>query len=585
MGEALSSLLCKAADAGVIQGVRIGNSKLRVSHIQFADDLIMFIEANEEAVRNTKRLLRLFGLCSGLKLNMKKTKLFGVNVADTVLSKWANKISCHCDVLPTDYLGLPLGVTRNSKELWNPILQKFQIRFAGWKMKALSFGGRIVLAKSVLANLPTYYLSLFQMPVSIASKLNNLIAKFIWGGQEGKSIHWLSWEVLCKPIVGGGLGLCDLRLKNRAMLNKWIWRYGGESSSLWRKVVDAKYDYDPLSLCPKVRYGNNISWLWKNISRPLFSSTDVLSKNLRFVLGNGETIDFWNGHWTEVPSLKLAFPRVYAIALRKEGKVKDFGYLCSNGWEWRIILRRQLFEWERGVWEVFIRTLNNANRGEPDKDKLYWNGASNGVFTVKTFCDVVSIERVERDTSWKVIWSSKVPHKTEAFVWKAVHHRIPTRVELSKRGVVQSGSVMCPLCEAEPETVSHLLIHCSKVWVVWQKWCCLWNVRIAFPANFKSFFQVWINQSMKPSFKPVWILAFFGIAWSIWLSRNVVVFENRSWDLYQTFDKALLLIGFWCRSNWPQDCLSVLDFVRNPAAVSIGKRKNLVLLPDKGHIP
>ncbi|KAL4273350.1 hypothetical protein GQ457_13G020120 [Hibiscus cannabinus] len=127
------------------------------------------------------------------------------------------------------------------------------------------------------------------------------------------------------------------------MLNKWVWRYGEESSSFWRKIVDGKYDYDPLSLCPKVRNENIVFWLWKNISRPLFSLTDVLSKNL--------------------------------LALRKEGKVNDFGYMCSNGWERRIILRRQLLEWEQGVWEDFIRTLNNANRGSQIKTNYIGMGS------------------------------------------------------------------------------------------------------------------------------------------------------------------------------------------------------------------
>ncbi|KAL4311206.1 hypothetical protein GQ457_01G023410 [Hibiscus cannabinus] len=64
-------------------------------------------------------------------------------------------------------------------------------------------------------------------------------------------MHWLKWEMLCKPKVGGDLGLCNLRQKNRALLNKWIWRYGGENSSLWRKVVDAKYGYYTQLLCLK----------------------------------------------------------------------------------------------------------------------------------------------------------------------------------------------------------------------------------------------------------------------------------------------------------------------------------------------
>ncbi|KAL4348556.1 hypothetical protein GQ457_17G007420 [Hibiscus cannabinus] len=269
VGEALSALFHKAMEAGVLKGVQVGNSNLKISHIQFADDLILFGVAKEEEVLNMKRLLRIFGLCSGLNLNLKKTKLYGVNVERDVLDRWAERVSCSCDSFPTVYLGLPLGVTRNVKEIWDPILQIFQKRLDGWKGKILSFGGRITLAKSVLSSLPIYYLSMFQLPACIAGKLNSLISKFIWGNKEGRTIHWVKWETVCKPKIRGGLGLWDLRLKNRALLNKWIWRYGEEKESLWRKVVDAKYGYDSQNLIPEVWFKQSL----KSKCKPVWNMT------------------------------------------------------------------------------------------------------------------------------------------------------------------------------------------------------------------------------------------------------------------------------------------------------------------------
>ena len=39
----------------------------------------------------------------------------------------------------------------------------------------------------------------------------------------------------------GGLGIWRLRRFNFALLGKWLWRYGIERNSLWRKVIEAKY--------------------------------------------------------------------------------------------------------------------------------------------------------------------------------------------------------------------------------------------------------------------------------------------------------------------------------------------------------
>ncbi|KAL4290998.1 hypothetical protein GQ457_14G009290 [Hibiscus cannabinus] len=109
------------------------------------------------------------------------------------------------------------------------------------------------------------------------------------------------------------------------------------------------------------------------------------------------------------------------------------------------------------------------------------------------------------------------------------------------------------------------------VWLVWQNWCLLWNVNLTFPAEFKAFVQVWLNQPIKLSQKHVWKMALFVFVWSIWISRNAVVFENKNWEPKQVFDSALLLLGHWCRSKWPEACLSTLDFVRCPTALVLDK--------------
>ena len=39
----------------------------------------------------------------------------------------------------------------------------------------------------------------------------------------------------------GGLGIGDISIKNKALLNKWVWRYGEEPNALWRAIIDSKY--------------------------------------------------------------------------------------------------------------------------------------------------------------------------------------------------------------------------------------------------------------------------------------------------------------------------------------------------------
>ncbi|KAL4280388.1 hypothetical protein GQ457_03G004440 [Hibiscus cannabinus] len=135
VGEALSLMLNKAVTIGLFSGCQIGsiNNSVLISHLQFADDLMVFCEASKAQIATVKRVLRVFELAAGLRLNLKKNRLFGINVDPMVLQSWAYAIGCSMDSFPSEYLGLPLGARHSSVTLWNPVLKKISLHLASWK--------------------------------------------------------------------------------------------------------------------------------------------------------------------------------------------------------------------------------------------------------------------------------------------------------------------------------------------------------------------------------------------------------------------------------------------------------------------
>lgn len=59
-------------------------------------------------------------------------------------------------------------------------------------------------------------------------------------GEEFK-FHLIKWEMVCRPISNGGLGIKNLRVFNQALLVKCLWRYTKEPEALWKMVIENKY--------------------------------------------------------------------------------------------------------------------------------------------------------------------------------------------------------------------------------------------------------------------------------------------------------------------------------------------------------
>lgn len=81
--------------------------------------------------------------------------------------------------LPATYLELPLGASFKAKGVWDGVVERVQRHFAGLKRQYLSKQERLTLIKSALINIPTYFMSLDVIPVSVADRLEKLQRDFL----------------------------------------------------------------------------------------------------------------------------------------------------------------------------------------------------------------------------------------------------------------------------------------------------------------------------------------------------------------------------------------------------------------------
>ncbi|GKF69376.1 putative RNA-directed DNA polymerase, eukaryota, reverse transcriptase zinc-binding domain protein, partial [Tanacetum coccineum] len=84
--EALNVVLEEAKVRHFFRGMEVGNDRIHIFHLQFADDAIIMGDWSQINVKNLSRILTCFHLASGLKINFNKSKLFGIGVTDNELS-------------------------------------------------------------------------------------------------------------------------------------------------------------------------------------------------------------------------------------------------------------------------------------------------------------------------------------------------------------------------------------------------------------------------------------------------------------------------------------------------------------------
>ncbi|XP_016199813.1 uncharacterized protein LOC107640826 [Arachis ipaensis] len=218
---------------GRISPLTVGGDRIELSHLQFADDIILFCPPEEETIKNYKRLLRCFELMSGLSINFDKSSLIPVNCDEQWVQRMCSLLGCKGDTLPVKYLGISLGANPRLVKTWKPIIDKVEEKLSLWKAKVLNKAGKLVLIKSALNSLSVYYLSLFKMPKAVAEKLISLQRRFLWSKEDDSNgMALVRWEVVQAPKKLGGLGIGDAMIRNTALLFKWWWRFAKEECLL-----------------------------------------------------------------------------------------------------------------------------------------------------------------------------------------------------------------------------------------------------------------------------------------------------------------------------------------------------------------
>lgn len=158
-----------------------------------------------------------------------------------------------------------------------------------------------MLIKSVVQALPSYATSVFKFSKGLCEELEHMTRDFWWGDEhDRKKIHWLSWEKLTRPEGQGGMGFRNLVLFNQALLARQAWRLLANPTSLYARLIKARYY--PHGNILDTAFIQSTSPVWQGITHGL----ELLKKGYVWRIGNGRAVDIWRDNWLPRGNLRVS---------------------------------------------------------------------------------------------------------------------------------------------------------------------------------------------------------------------------------------------------------------------------------------
>lgn len=155
-------------------------SKLGITHLSFADDLLLFSSGDMASVTALHKCFTTFSEASGLQPNLIKSSIYFGGVAQIERDTILLQLGYGHGQLPFKYLGIPLSTKKLSILQWQPLIQKIINRITSWTSKKLSYAGRVQLVQSLIFGIQAYWAQLFPIPTYVLKVIDGLCRSYVW---------------------------------------------------------------------------------------------------------------------------------------------------------------------------------------------------------------------------------------------------------------------------------------------------------------------------------------------------------------------------------------------------------------------
>ncbi|KAL6139472.1 hypothetical protein ACLB2K_057776 [Fragaria x ananassa] len=423
-GDPLSPLLFCLAEEALSRGLTSLFSSRRVkpislprgcslTHVLYADDLFIFCRGDDASLTRLQSFLESYGQASGQLVNKEKSTFYlGDSYAHQ--SKAVRRIlGFKFGTTPFTYLGVPIFKGMPRRFHLQALADKAKAHLLGWAGKLISMVGRVQLVHDVFQSMLLHSFSTYLWPSSLIKYLSTCARNFIWSGDVGiKKIVIVSWSQICAPKDEGGLGLRHLKSLNLAALLTMGWRVLTANSALG---VFARSRFS-ISHHMKSRYLCSSLWHGLRVSLP------ILFQNSKWLIGDGNSVNFWSDKWLDVPIVDKLHITISSAHLSSTVAA----FISDQNWVLSARFRQAFPDLVKDIMLVPLPT-------ESTNDTLIWEHSSYGVLSFSSAYD--QLRPNFSSPPWAfTMWRNFIPSRFSLLAWRLFHHKVPTDDQLQKRG-------------------------------------------------------------------------------------------------------------------------------------------------------
>ncbi|PWA56032.1 RNA-directed DNA polymerase, eukaryota, Reverse transcriptase zinc-binding domain protein [Artemisia annua] len=286
--------------------------------------------------------------------------------------------------------------------------------------------------------------------------------------------------------------------------------------------------------------------------------------------------------WLGGSPLHVSYPRLYRLDLNPHCLVSDrstsaprvpslvqgpsferdsrlFGPIIN--WSWSRPIRSSHESCELAELTSLLSHLNLSD----EHDSWEFIIDPSRKFSVKAIRNHIALS-TSFQPSQPTHWNKMLPSKVNILLWRVMNKRIPTRMNLDKRGI-DLDTVRCPVCDDDLESEDHIFAKCCIAVDTWRDVLLWWHIPGITITSLDDVLSLADRVPLETKFYQYFDVVVRTTVWHLWSFRNKVSFSHKRPRKDLIFNDIKVSAFTWISSRNKKVSPSWLEWLCNPSDV------------------